>query len=485
MDIRTKFVFALVSVALASMLALGAITYRSVERELRERTVQQLEGLADSRIGAVEQILAGWHDRVGLVASRTLLRTSLAEYNRAAGESPTRRVRRVLQDALEGSEVFVELRVHAGNGALVAGIAADGARPRARSGPVDHASPMTGSQYDEVTFRGTETPVVSFTAPIVLEGDIVGFLHAVLSAEALDALSRNYQGLGDTGETLVVAVDDEGQIRSLHPVRFPPLGSAIPGFIMNSDEGAARALGGQEARSTGHLIDYRAEPVWVATRFVEETRWGVVVKVDEAEQARPIAQFRNDMIKLAMTLAAFAILFGTILGFRFAQPIHQLAEAANRIREGELDARADIQQEDEVGVLARTFDEMADSLEKQVGLLTEYRLFFDVSVDMMCIASTDGYFKRVNPAFVHELGWPEEELLKRPFVSFVHPDDVQSTMDEIEQLAGGILTTRFENRFICMDGSYKSLRWNTYPEAETGRLYAIARVRTPKPEEEA
>jgi PAS domain S-box-containing protein len=164
---------------------------------------------------------------------------------------------------------------------------------------------------------------------------------------------------------------------------------------------------------------------------------------------------------------------------RFALPIHQLAEVVNRIREGEMDARAAVAREDEVGLLARTFNEMADELEARMKQLTEFRRFFDVSIDLMCIAGTDGYFKRTNPAFERVLGWSHEELRQRPFIDFVHPDDVEKTLQEVQKLAGGIPTVSFENRYQCKDGGYKVLRWTSYPEGEV--LYAIAYVMDPAP----
>ncbi|UCF21602.1 MAG: PAS domain S-box protein [Gemmatimonadota bacterium] len=118
---------------------------------------------------------------------------------------------------------------------------------------------------------------------------------------------------------------------------------------------------------------------------------------------------------------------------------------------------------------------MAEELERQVTLLHEFQRYFEVSLDMLCIAGTDAYFKRVNPAFERTLGWTEEELLSRPFIDFVHPDDVEATRREIERLSRGIPTVSFENRYRCADGSYKKLLWTTYPEPETGLLYAIAR----------
>ena len=121
-----------------------------------------------------------------------------------------------------------------------------------------------------------------------------------------------------------------------------------------------------------------------------------------------------------------------------------------------------------------TFDEMREGLEEHVLLLTEYRQFFDMSLDMMCIAATDGYFKQVNEAWTRELGWSEEELLSRPFVSFVHPDDVQKTIDEVAKLDKGIPTVQFDNRYLHKDGTYRVLRWASTPKQGAGRVYATA-----------
>ena len=178
---------------------------------------------------------------------------------------------------------------------------------------------------------------------------------------------------------------------------------------------------------------------------------------------------------LVLSLSAFAILLGTFLGLRFAKPIHDLATAAERIRLGELSARAKTGREDELGLLARTFNQMAEELEQKVTLLHEFRKYFEVSLDMLCIAGTDGYFKRVNPAFERTLGWSEGEMLSRPIVSFVHPDDVERTAREIEKLDQGIPTVSFTNCYRCADGSWKYLMWTAHPEPETGLIYAIAR----------
>lgn len=495
MDIRTKLVFALVSVALGSMLMLGVMMYGGVQRELREQTMEQLEGFAEFKVDALEGILSGWHDRVALVASGTQLRRALAEHGRTGGRAAAEEVTRILEDALEASPLFRDLWVHAPDGTPVAHAGPDGVgAPPEFDVPAEDAGDAT--RYGGVAFASEGAPTVSFTARLTLDGDAVGYLHAVLGTEEILDLSTNYEGLGDTGETMVVVRDGTVGARVLHPVRFaggdpgaePAADAAADrprdaGLLLDRDGAAVVSLDGAEASFAGGVTDYRGEQVWAVTRFLPETGWGVVVKIDEDEQVQPIVDFRADTTRLAVTLAAFAILIGTLIGFRVAQPVLALSEMAGRIRGGDLAARSGVSREDEVGLLARTFDEMAGSLQEKVELLTQFRTFFDVSLDMMCIAATDGYFKRINHAFVRELGWSESELLERSFVSFVHAEDVEATLREIEKLVAGEPTIHFENRFLCADGTYKLLRWTSYPEEHTGRLYAIARVAGAQPPE--
>jgi len=139
-----------------------------------------------------------------------------------------------------------------------------------------------------------------------------------------------------------------------------------------------------------------------------------------------------------------------------------------------LHARAPVVREDEIGLFARTFNEMTEELESRMTALNEFKNFFDYSIDMLCVAGTDGHFKSINPAFERTLGWTEDEILSQPFFDLIHPDDVDATVLEVEKLAQVIPTISFENRFRCADGTYKSLLWTGHPEPD-GTLYSVAR----------
>ncbi len=101
--------------------------------------------------------------------------------------------------------------------------------------------------------------------------------------------------------------------------------------------------------------------------------------------------------------------------------------------------------------------------------------FFNLPLDMMCIAGTDGYFKKVNQAFIKTLGYSERELLERPFVELIHPDDRQPTIREVEKLLKGGVTQDFENRYRCKDGAYLWFSWKAVAVLDEGLLYATVR----------
>jgi PAS domain S-box-containing protein len=84
--------------------------------------------------------------------------------------------------------------------------------------------------------------------------------------------------------------------------------------------------------------------------------------------------------------------------------------------------------------------------------------FFALSIDLLCTAGFDGYFKQLNPAWENKLGYSREELLAQPFWHFLHPEDREATEKEMERLSqGGNIA--LENRYRCKDGSYRWLQW--------------------------
>lgn len=105
----------------------------------------------------------------------------------------------------------------------------------------------------------------------------------------------------------------------------------------------------------------------------------------------------------------------------------------------------------------------------------EYERLFNLSIDMLCIAGFDGYFKKLNPSWEKTLGWTNKELLSKPYLDFVHTQDCESTINAARGLEDGKLAVTFENRYLCKDGSYKWISWNSFPQVKERLIFAVAR----------
>lgn len=123
-----------------------------------------------------------------------------------------------------------------------------------------------------------------------------------------------------------------------------------------------------------------------------------------------------------------------------------------------------------VGGLVGRFADQRRALEEQLSRHEE------LSLDLICTANFEGYFTRVNPAWTRALGYQANELLSKPYLDFIHPDDRDATIVEADrQTKAGEVVLRFENRYRHRDGSYVWLEWTSRPDADAKELIAVAR----------
>jgi diguanylate cyclase (GGDEF)-like protein/PAS domain S-box-containing protein len=120
---------------------------------------------------------------------------------------------------------------------------------------------------------------------------------------------------------------------------------------------------------------------------------------------------------------------------------------------------------------------LRSEIEHTRSLISDWHEFFKRSPDLLCIADSKGYFRRVNPSLARTLGYRCEEIVDHKFIDFVHPDDRAATLRELKKLNNGQDTISFENRYRCRDGKkYLWFNW-TCPAAlpASGLIYAVAR----------
>ena len=101
--------------------------------------------------------------------------------------------------------------------------------------------------------------------------------------------------------------------------------------------------------------------------------------------------------------------------------------------------------------------------------------FFEIIPDLLVIMGFDGYLRDVNTAWQNSVGWSRTELLAKPFLEFVHPEDRTRMETELERVQKGIFMMFLESRFQCKDGSYKWLMWKAAGLPGRSKLYMLGR----------
>ncbi len=358
MDIRTKLALALVSVSLLSMAVLGAFSYQVTAKMLQEISERQLEALAETKKQDLQQVVAGWRENVRLIRSRTQLRFQLRHFNETGDTKAIAAMQRILRDAQESTQNVDRITLFGvGGRALVSAGHAD-------------SDPDTPEVLDDPDVRysgfylgADDKPKVVFHSLMRLDGQTIGSIEVVIDVTNVEQLADNYEGLGETGETLVIGRNAAGELTLLHSLRHTekvPALDPLPAYV-------AAAVSGIATVFTEDVHDYRGHDVWAATRYLPEVDWGLCVKVDAEEETRRARELRESMIDLGLALGAFAVAGGTLLGFYLARPIRSLADFVKRVHEGEHGLRADARSDDEIGLLAEALNDYLDHLDKYHG----------------------------------------------------------------------------------------------------------------------
>ncbi len=168
-------------------------------------------------------------------------------------------------------------------------------------------------------------------------------------------------GLGETGETLVVRQEGD-HILFLNPLLHDPQAA----LKRKASFGDKAAIPAQEAASgrvgSGIVRDYRNEIVLGAWRYIPTLSWGIVVKIDLQEVLIPITRLRNRIVTFYFIVIILIVIISAVIVKLVYKPIQMLHKGAEIIGGGNLDYKVGIDSKDEIGKLARAFDQMSEDL---------------------------------------------------------------------------------------------------------------------------
>ena len=358
-DIRTKLALALVFVSLLSMALLGTFAYQTAAVLLQEISVRQLDALAESKKRDLVKVQEAWRDQLRLTRSRTDLRENLQQYLTEQNPSALSRVNEIIENAVTATDNLDRINILDLQGNVIASYGQSG----------NLHSPQLLTDTQAIVYQGSYLSSngglrVVYASLLSIKGVGIGQIEVVFDGLDLFSITGNYTGLGESGESMVVKQEGDS-VMVLNPLRHDDSGA---GRRYLNDQAALpmrRVLAGEDVVFNERVKDYREIDVWAATRYLEDLQWGLIVKVDAAEEAQRADGLREAMIDIALALSGFAIIGGTLLGLYLARPIHALAVLVERVREGETQLRCDSSGDDEIAYLAESINELLEHLQTE------------------------------------------------------------------------------------------------------------------------
>lgn len=480
MKIRSKLILSFLLTTLSVVILTNSLIYINAKKNLTRQVLNQLESTASIQHNRIHGIVNQNKERWGLVASRTQLRISLAAFNVDGRHEHQVRMDTILRDAKESINDFKNINLLALDGTIVAST-------DAKKIGENHAASaffVQGGKKAKVDlfFRDPDgRPMVYLAGPLYLRDTLQGVLVIESMVDNIFSSISDYTGLGETGETILAKRNDNGDALFLMPTRFDP--RAALRLVVSKDKvnrPIIRIFEGIHEEPTD-AVDYRGIPVLAATRYVEETDWGIVVKIDRKEAFAPLRQMRNLLVLVVVATIIIVMLISLYFARTITLPIIKLTEVAKRIARGQEAGLAEETFPGEIGVLAKAFNTMTDNLitthrnlENKVKQLREREerisLLLNSTAEGIYGLDKDGCCTFCNPSCLRLLGYTDEhDLLGRhmhPLIHHTREDGTEYPLAECRisqglQLKGGV---HGENElFWRRDGTCFWIEYWSYP----------------------
>jgi signal transduction histidine kinase len=348
---RTKLLWAFLLVAILPLLVVCLGLYAHTRDSQIQVISNHLESVASIQRNRIEAINAQNLERLNLVTSRTQLRISLEDYLRTADPAQQQKINRILADAKDSIADFATLSIADLGGTIVASTDPGQIGVMVVAGPW-FTSGQAENRVDLFYLDPADAIKIRLSGPLLLDDHLLGVLQIESSVDNFLNSINDYTGLGDSGETVLLAIASDGQGTYLLPTRFNPeaamrLTTRVPGTLSHHAE---------------RRIDYRQNRVLAVTRPIAKTSWLLTVKIDQAEAFQPLVELRRQLLLFGISLAGLIIGSTFFLSSRAVHSVTSLTAVAQQIAAGEEQLRAREQPADEIGALAAAFNRMTEKL---------------------------------------------------------------------------------------------------------------------------
>lgn len=360
MNLRKKILLITLFGYVPIIVFFGIFSYIVTEQEVVTNKLDHLNTIAAFQESRINEAIDKNFERLQGVSSRTQLRLSLDNYNNNPNLDDLNKINKIISDAKYSISDFKDIQILNPDGKIVTSTKPQHEKNFLASTVFENE---LHSQNIEININSVDDPSILLSGPLYLDGKVIGVVVIETDLESIVGIIGDYSSLGNTGESFLAKQDDQGNAFLITPLRFDPHSLFTETYFSGEyNLPIIHALKKHEGTFTD-TTDYRGESVLSATRYIEKTDWGLVVKIDTSEAFLPLENLKTIIIFGIFSLLFVATMTSFMLVSRFAKPIKQLKTAAKTISKGNYDVYIS-ESKDELGELSREFVDMAKSLKK-------------------------------------------------------------------------------------------------------------------------
>ncbi len=309
---------------------------------------------------------------------------------------------------------------------------------------------------DYQVYSGLPEPAVFIAHPVLKEGVVIGVLVVQIGNKALYHVFNDYDGLGETGETLV-GVRRGDEVVFVAPLRHDPEAAFRRRVKLGENRATGMQLAVKGQQGYGPAIDYRGVTIMGAWTYVPSFRWGLMVKQDRDEAFAMVNQQRAATRLLMMLTAVSVAWVAWWVARSITQPIRDAALVADRVAAGDLTVTCDGRAPGEAGLLLQAIRKMIVDLRSLIGRIQKS------SVTLMSTATEIAATSRQQEQTVYDYGSSTNEAAAAVNEISATSQELLRTMNEVNQVARQTaqMASTGQESLVGMDRTMRQLAEST------------------------
>lgn len=360
MKLSTKLSVFFALLAAIPVIILSVLNFFNVRVHFTQMYIRSMEKIASDKKKQLIRMLEEHTEAVTLFANKPGLVIALQNYTVSPNPQDQETMVTELKDIISKNSQYRSIHIHDTTGHdLASSHNHDTQTDEALHVCHDYAN---GSQ-PIVKYIGYGSTAFSCRSyPVIHDGNTLGMVVFQIAIDDMLAVAGDYKGLGESGETIILTRNDKGEVTSLTPLRFDPNAAFSHALARTEASNPVNRVMAKVEESSLNSLDYRGVQVVSVTRHIPEADIGLVVKMDYKEVVAPVYRYLMQDIMLTGVIIVIGSVLSYFLAGSITKPIKKITFISSQISQGDLSQRIDYRSVDELGVLAQSFNQMAERL---------------------------------------------------------------------------------------------------------------------------